>query len=255
MLIYIRKISNFKSNQLLELQDGQHGQYRDESRTATHSRPNFRVSVPRNFGVCREVSEDCNSWIERFCVVNFLLDFGDKRVNTIDIFDGWYFNDDAPVEAIVPGWKRGVKKFAHEASLDDLLELKEIISSDVWKYETPVHYAARNDKQRVMQFFLYTDYDFNDGCTYHFYHFGPPFVLACSHGSLDVAKMMIESSKEFGSDHIDLNANDKDGETALDVVKSKIRFGDPGKREIYNRLKTLLEEEYTENPENDQSRV
>ena len=78
---------------------------------------------------------------------------------------------------------------------------------------------------------------------YHFYHFGPPFVLACSHGSIDVVKMMIDSSKEFGSDHsdhIDLNAKDKDGETALDVVKSKIRFGDPGKRDVYNELKTLL---------------
>ena len=114
-----------------------------------------------------------------------------------------------------------MKKFAHKASLDDLLEVKEFIVERCYfaMLDTPVHFAARYNETRVMQLFLYTDFDFNkrsidfgiDQC-YCFGHFGSPFVVACAHGSLEVVKMLINSSKERG---IDLNARNQNGETLL----------------------------------------
>ena len=62
--------------------------------------------------------------------------------------------------------------------------------------------------------------------------------------SLSNVQGFTSASKELG---IDLNARDKNGETALDIVKSEIRYGDPGKREVYNQLNILLEEEYLKN--------
>ena len=144
------------------------------------------------------------------------------------------------MKTLVPGWKKGVKKFAQKASFDDLLdwrlEVKEFPNSD------PVDFAARNDKPRMMQLFLYTDLDINRRRFYYDEHHGPAFNAACSHGSVEVAKMMINSSKEFG---IDLKARDSYCFTALDEINYKIRRGDPRKREIYNELKTMLEEEYS----------
>ena len=59
--------------------------------------------------------------------------------------------------------------------------------------------------------------------------------------------MMINSSKEFG---IDLKNRDKYGKTFLDNINYEISLGDrayggPEMREIFNELKTLLEEEYS----------
>ena len=47
------------------------------------------------------------------------------------------------------------------------------------------------------------------------HYFNPPFVYACSHGSVEVVKMMINLSKEFG---ISLNVRNCLVKTALDEV-------------------------------------
>ena len=209
--------------------------------------------------ICHEVSEDFNSWLERFCLVKSLLDFGHKKhksTNSYWFCDAVWSFIPAPLETYVPGWKKGLKKFAPKASFDDLLEVQEFLESCyVWMQDTPVHYAARYDEPQMMQLFLYTDFDFNKsspkipGSGYFFSHFGSPFVLACAHGSLEVVKMLINSSKERG---IDLNARDQSGKTrtVLAIVESKIKYGDPGKRGVYKELKTLLEEEYSKSIKN-----
>ena len=61
-----------------------------------------------------------------------------------------------------------------------------------------------------------------------------PFHLACSHGSVEVVKLMINSPK--------VNVSNNKLNAALDEVIEKIRFEDPRKREVYQELKTLLEE-------------
>ena len=222
--------------------------------------PGLRLIRDRIFGyvsqealeLCRGVSEDCDSWLERFCVIKFLLDFGDKevlrKVGSHPFIPGIGLHELTPVETIVPGWKKGVKKFAQKASLDDLLELKKLIDpkGPAWKWESPAHFAARYDKPRLMQLMLHTDFDINETFNgSHFMNIGPPFVLACAHGSLEIVKLMIDSSKEFGIALHGSKAFDNYGETALNIVKNKIMFGDPKKREFFNELKTLLEKEYS----------
>ena len=194
--------------------------------------------------ICRDVSEDFNSWLERFCAIEFLLTFGDKKIKVYSSRRKYAL---ALVKTIFPGWKKAVKKFAQMVCLEDLFEVKVFLSlyhsydNEDWLYScTPVHFAARLNKPRAMQLFLYTDFNFNYGNLSDFY-FEPPFAVACSLGSVEVVKMMINSSKKSG---IDLYARDKHG-TALDKVNFEIKFGDPKKRKVYEELKTLLEEEYS----------
>ena len=197
--------------------------------------------------ICRDVSEDFNSWLERFCAIEFLLTFGDKMIRVYNGRSSWRPRPRKPyalVKTIIPGWKKGVKKFAQMVCLDDLLEVKEFISlydNKHWLCESPVHFAARLNKPRAMQLFLYTDFNFNSARNYSPFYFEPPFAVACSLGSVEVVKMMINSSKKSG---IDLYASDSDG-TALDKVNFEIKFGDAKKRKVFEELKTLLEEEYS----------
>ena len=200
----------------------------------------FGYVSQKTLDICSDVSEDFNSWLERFCAIEFLLAFEDKMIKV----DHWSPRKNALVKTIIPGWKKGVEKFAQMVCLDDLLELKEFISlydKKHWLYETPVHFAARLNKPQAMQLFLYTDFKFNCCSNYSFFCFEPPFAVACSLGSVEVVKMMIKSSKKSG---IDLYARDSNG-TALDKVNFEIKFGDPKKRKVFEELKTLLEEEYS----------
>ena len=182
----------------------------------------FGYLCPEALEICREVSEDCNSWLRRFCVVKLMLDFVDEKRSILNLCTS---SPALLVKTLVPGWKKGVTKFAQKASLDDLLdwklEVKEFLSSydnnakPYWLWENPVEFAVRYDKPQMMQLFLYTD-------------------------SVEVVKMMINSSNKFG---IDLTARDKYGKSALDILKNKIRLEgpkNPKKREFYNELKTLL---------------
>ena len=184
--------------------------------------------------ICREVSEDCNSWLKRFCVVKLMLEFGDEKRSILNLVRS---------PAMVPGWKKGVTKFAQKASLDDLLdwklEVKEFLNwcNTVANPGNPVDFAARYDKPRMMQLFLYTDFD-NQSHYWPSKYSEPPFTFACLYGSVEIVKMMINSSNEFG---IDLKVRDKSGQTALDYLEDKVSsHGDPKKRKIYNELITLL---------------
>ena len=188
--------------------------------------PGLRPVRDRIFGyvsretleICHDVSEDCNSWLKRFCVIKLMLDFGDEKRSILNLVRS---------PAMVPGWIKGVTKFAQEASLDDLLdwklEVKEFLSSydnnakPYWLWENPVDFAVKYDKPQMMQLFLYTD-------------------------SVEVVKMMINLSKEFG---IGLNARNYLVKTALNEVNSGIRSVYTRRRKFYEELKTMLEEEYS----------
>ena len=187
----------------------------------------FGYLCPEALEICREVSEDCNSWLRRFCVVKLMLDFVDEKRSILNLCTS---SPALLVKTLVPGWKKGVTKFAQKASLDDLLdwklEVKEFLSSydnnakPYWLWENPVEFAVRYDKPQMMQLFLYTD-------------------------SVEVVKMMI-NLKEFG---IGLNARNYLVKTALDEVNSRIRSVYTRKRKVYEQLKTMLEEEYSKNGE------
>ena len=134
-----------------------------------------------------------------------------------------------------------MKKFAQKTCLDDLMEVKEFLNSyddDEWMYETPVHIAAKLNKPRVMQLFLFTDFDFNK-CMIT--PFDAPFVQACSWGSVEVVELMINLSEKPGI-HLDLSI-DSGLDDGMDALRLVIRFGDPRKREVYQELKTLVGKE------------
>ena len=197
---------------------------------------------------CREVfakefGEEWDSWLERFILIQFILDFGDEKVD--------YKYMEVLIKDLVPGWKKAVQKFGIAASLTDLDEVKGslkrlFIEEKIMKRwdASPLHSVAEHHGQhlKLMEFLLYTDSDINEeivcytpfieacrkghteivnlmitsskkfGIDLNYGNNLTGFMHACSSGRVDIVKLMITSSKEFG---IDLNARDDNGRTGF----------------------------------------
>ena len=157
---------------------------------------------------CREVfakefGEEWESWLERFILIQFILDFGDKKVKykTLGFPES---HEEAMIKDLVPGWKKAVQKFGIAASLMDLDEVKRSLKRLFIEEKImercgafPLHSVAEHGHLKLMEFLLYTDSDINeeiDGYT--------PFIEACRKGHIEIVNLLINSSKKYG---IDLN--------------------------------------------------
>ena len=151
--------------------------------------------------ICRRVCKFWNESLARMSVLKLLQEFGDRDVEYTD----------EKLSTIVAGWKEAAKIFVAQASLEELQEVQDSLSrlargTGKCCYN-PVHEAAKIGAVKLMEFVLRTSYDLNakndSGRTaWHF---------ACRNGETETAKLIIQSSKDFG---IDLNAKDYYGWTA-----------------------------------------
>ena len=160
--------------------------------------------------ICRKVSKDWDKSLEKISSVKFLEEFGHKKV----------LNDRGPMEkvlTVIPGWQRAVKKYAAQATNEDLMEVQEAVAKLVrgddkcWSYRYPVHHAAENGNVKLLKLILMTSYDMNTGD----WNGKTPLHWACINGEIEVIELFFQSSKEFG---IDLNATDVQGWTPLHWV-------------------------------------
>ena len=152
--------------------------------------------------ICREVfaqkfGEEWDSWLERFILIQFILEFGDKKVEFRKNRQVM-FKD---VKDLVPGWDKAVKEFSMMASLTDLDQVKGSLEANIIK-SFPLHSAAENGHLKLLEFFFFTDADINEKIFMGTQGF-TPFIVACKNGRTDIVNLMITSSKKFG---IDLNS-------------------------------------------------
>ena len=84
---------------------------------------------------CRKVftkkyGEDWDLWLERLILVQYILEFGDKKVKYAKRI----------LSDAIPGWDNAVKKFGKTASLEDLNEVKRSLKEllDYMWYKMPL---------------------------------------------------------------------------------------------------------------------
>merc|ERR1711976_132609 len=101
--------------------------------------------------------------------------------------------------------------------MEDLREIKvslqELLTEECFCCEDPVHETAWNGHLKLMKFFLCTSYDMSSGASTECNE--TAFHTACQSGKTEMARLMIESSKEFD---IDLNARDSYGKTPFHLA-------------------------------------
>ena len=106
---------------------------------------------------------------------------------------------------LIPGWAEAARKYGAKASMKDLREIKvslqELLTEDGFCCEDPVHETAWNGHLELMKFLICTSYDMNSGASTECNE--TAFHTACQSGKTEMARLMIESSKEFD---IDLDA-------------------------------------------------
>ena len=166
---------------------------------------------------CRKVSKLWNESLERIALTKCIEEFGDREV-AITILKY------KKISTIIPGWKKAAHKYGVQASIKDLEEVKDSLiklASGKGKCRShPVVEAAKNGDVKLIEFALRTSYDMNakdvTGMT--------AFNWACFHGRTETAQLIIQNSKEFG---IDLNAKNKYGRTALNLVLALLESPKP----------------------------
>ena len=166
---------------------------------------------------CRKVSKLWNESLERIALTKCIEEFGDREV-AITIFKY------KKISTIIPGWKKAAHKYGVQASIKDLEEVKDSLiklASGKGKCRShPVVEAAKNGDVKLIEFALRTSYDMNAkdviGTT--------ALHEACINGRTETAQLIIQNSKEFG---IDLNAKNKYGRTALNMVLALLESPSP----------------------------
>ena len=166
---------------------------------------------------CRKVSKLWNESLERIALTKCIEEFGDREV-AITILKY------KKISTIIPGWKKAAHKYGVQASIKDLEEVKDSLiklASGKGKCRShPVVEAAKNGDVKLIEFALRTSYDMNAkeviGMT--------AFNWACMYGRTETAQLIIQNSKEFG---IDLNAKNKYGRTALNLVLALLESPKP----------------------------
>ena len=156
---------------------------------------------------CLKVSELWNESLQKFALVKFLEEFGDRTVN--------YPDPNTKVSTYkeyILGWKKASQKYGIKATTEDLQEIKDaleqLIEPDGKCWGCPVHQAAKNGSVKFLDFLLSTSFnvnsrDFNGFTVFH---------EACKWGKIECAKLLIESSPK---NDLDLNARDNDEQTAF----------------------------------------
>ena len=154
--------------------------------------------------ICRKVSNDWNFSLEKISRVKFLEEFGHKNV----------YRQYGKISAIIPGWLRAVKKYAAEATNEDLMEVQEAIKKLVMQtdkcWSHPVHHAVANGSVKLLKLILMSSYDMNSRV-----YGWRPLHLACFYGRTETVQWFIQCSKEH---EIDLNARDDRGNTVLHLA-------------------------------------
>ena len=161
---------------------------------------------------CRKVSKDWDISLEKISRVKFLEEFGHKKVD--DVYD-YGFRPLAKVLTVIPGWQRAVKKYAAQATNEDLMEVQEAIKKLVMRDDKcwpPVHYAAAGGSVKLLKLILMSSYDMN---TREWTRGWTPLHLACFYGRTETVQWFIQCSKEH---EIDLNARDDQGNTVLHLA-------------------------------------
>ena len=150
---------------------------------------------------CRRVCKYWNESLRRISDVKFIEEFGDRDLE--------YTNE--KVSTVIPGWKNTAQKYGVQATFEDLEKVKESLKNLARGKgkccSVPVHVAAFNGDNKLVEFIIRTSYDMNtkDGSGRTAWH------LACEYGRTETAQLIIQNSKDFG---IDLNAKDESGYTA-----------------------------------------
>merc|ERR1712004_184363 len=156
---------------------------------------------------CRKVSELWNESLERIALIKFLQEFGDRDVEC----PPWKKKEEVKVSANVAGWKKAVKEYGFQASLEDLQKVKgslqNLLRENGKCCQYPVHEAASIGATKLMEFILRTSFDMNTKDDYG----RSVWHEACYHGQTETAQLLIQSSRDFG---IDLNAKIEFGYTA-----------------------------------------
>ena len=70
--------------------------------------------------ICLQVSKDWNASLKRLACVKFLQEFGKKIARK----PGEIMEEESPVETMCPGWNKTVEKYGLQASIKDLLDIK-----------------------------------------------------------------------------------------------------------------------------------
>ena len=151
--------------------------------------------------------------MEKISRVKFLEEFGHKKVD--DVYD-YGFRPLAKVLTVIPGWQRAVKKYAAQATNEDLMEVQEAIKKLVMQtdkcWSHPVHHAVANGSVKLLKLILMSSYDMN---TREWTRGWTPLHLACFYGRTETVQWFIQCSKEH---EIDLNARDDRGNTVLHLA-------------------------------------
>ena len=232
------------------------------------------------------VEKLCTIWSEddqlrRTSCIKFMTEFGDRK-----FFDPW---KKEVVEGIVrtgiPGWDEAIKKVSAKASLAELKEIKNSLFATLtietqFCRQIPVHAIALSGSVKLMEFIFHTSFDMNstgpDRCedtpfqlaslkgslemvrlmiqsskeqdidlnAGAVYDGATGFHLACDEGEIDIVKFILENYEEFG---IDIKKQDYEGRTPLDLLKQRLDFAyyeDELDVEECRKLIHQLEEEY-----------
>jgi len=150
---------------------------------------------------CRKVSELWNESLERIALIKFLQEFGDRDIE----------NTNEKVSAIVAGWKKAVKEYGFQASLEDIQgvkgSLQNLLRGNGKCCKYPVHEAAKIGAVKLMEFILRTSFDMSAKDYYGW----TAWYWACYNGQTETAQLLVQSSKDFG---IDMNTKGDYGRTA-----------------------------------------
>ena len=152
---------------------------------------------------CRKVSKLWNKSLERIALVKFIEEFGDRNVEEQKRWEEEKLDPENKVSTIFPGWQKAAKKYGVKVSLIILARRNGKCCSHL------VHEAAENGFVKLIEFILRTSFDMNakDKRGITAWHY------ACQNGRTETARLIIQSSKDFG---IDLNAKSTIGRTAWD---------------------------------------
>jgi len=164
--------------------------------------------------ICRQVCQFWNESLARMFYIKLLQEFGDRHV----------IGTDQKVSTFIAGWKKAVKNFVFQASLEDLQEVKrslEKLGRGTGKCcEYPIHEAVNIGAVKLMEFLFRTSYDMN---TKNTGWKDTALHLACEYGRTEIAQLILQYSKDLG---IDLNAKNCIGRTAwhLACLRGKIEI-------------------------------
>ena len=149
------------------------------------------------------------AWMQKYCLVQELRNYGKAGKAKIA------GREEDNMETIIPGWDEAVRRYATNASVEDLSEvvgfLGTLLDNDGKVLEDPVHVAAARGYTKLMEFFTKSSFDFNQHDSFGY----SVFQHACWFGRKDIVGKLIDSAKDLS---IDLNARTEEGRTGFSLA-------------------------------------